>query len=465
MELLQNVLLLADDGDEFVAMALAVGVPAVLFVVSIVYYWKSTKRKRLIEDTPTSKVKGVFIGLNEVKGTVELRYPLQSYLNESPCCWYKYSIEEHYTRTRTVSDSKGNTRTETYSGWETVDSGTDRASFNLVDETGKVHVLPNQAEMEGEKVFSQRCSISDPLYYGKGPTISVSGSNHRRKFTESAIVENDDIYLLGSARMSEVAAKVEIAFDEDDDVFMISTKSESELVSRYTWRIWLTAFGIVVCGTLLPMVIYGLVNQDFANAASATWGWMILAGVGSVALTILMYVILVFNGLVSTQQRLFRAWSLIDIQLKRRYDLIANLVKVCQSYMQHEQETLKLVSKARAGSGNVSEMPSASEVQVGEQANQVQQVVIQRLFALKEAYPELKADQAMTDLQDAITDAEDRLAIARTFYNAATANYNIRIRRVPEIWFASMFGYKRAAFYAVDSAQTKNVDVTALLEE
>ena len=465
MELLQNVLLLADDGDEFVAMALAVGVPAVLFVVSIVYYWKSTKRKRLIEDTPTSKVKGVFIGLNEVKGTVELRYPLQSYLNESPCCWYKYSIEEHYTRTRTVTDSKGNTRTETYSGWETVDSGTDRASFNLMDETGKVHVLPNQAEMEGEKVFSQRCSISDPLYYGKGPTISVSGSNHRRKFTESAIVENDDIYLLGSARMSEVAAKVEIAFDEDDDVFMISTKSESELVSRYTWRIWLTAFGIVVCGTLLPMVIYGLMNQDLVNAASATWGWMILAGVASLGLTMLMYVILVFNGLVSTQQRLFRAWSLIDIQLKRRYDLIANLVKVCQAYMQHEQETLKLVSKARAGGGSVSEMPSASEVKAGEQSNQAQQVVIQRLFALKEAYPELKADQTMTDLQDAITDAEDRLAIARTFYNAATANYNTRIRRVPEIWFASMFGYKRAAFYAVDLDQTKNVDVAVLLED
>ena len=91
MELLQNVFLLADDGDEFAAMVLAVCVPAVLFVVSIVYYWKSTKRKRLIEDTPTSKVKGVFIGLNEVKGTVELRYPLRSYLNESDCCWYKYS--------------------------------------------------------------------------------------------------------------------------------------------------------------------------------------------------------------------------------------------------------------------------------------------------------------------------------------------------------------------------------------
>ncbi|MBT5123483.1 MAG: hypothetical protein HOM32_02650, partial [Planctomycetaceae bacterium] len=117
MELLQNVFPLADEGGEFAAMVLAVGVPAVLFIVCLVYYWKSTKRKRLIEDTPTSKVKGVFIGLNEVKGSVELRYPLQSYLNESPCCWYKYSIEEHYTRTRTVTDSKGNTRTETYSGW------------------------------------------------------------------------------------------------------------------------------------------------------------------------------------------------------------------------------------------------------------------------------------------------------------------------------------------------------------
>jgi hypothetical protein len=462
--LLQNIFLLADEGGEFVAMALAVATPPILFIVCLVFYWKSTKRKRLIEDTPTSKAKGVFIGLNEVKGTVELRYPLQSYLNESDCCWYEYSIEEHYTRTRTTTDSKGNTRTETYSGWETVDSGTDRASFNLVDETGKVHVLPNQAEMEGEQIFNMRCTIGNPLYYGKGPVRSVSGSNHRRRFTESAIVEDDEIYLLGSARMSAVVAEVEIAFDEDDDVFMISTKSESELVSRYTWRIWLTALGIVTCGTLLPMVIYGAVNHDFGNAAAATWGWMILSGIGSLGLTMLMYVVLVFNGLVSTQQRLLRAWSLIDIQLKRRYDLIVNLVKVCQAYTEHEKATLQLVARARAEGGAVSEMPSAAEVQAGEKATQVQQVVIQRLFALKEDYPELKANQLMADLQDAITEAEARLAIARTFYNEATGNYNTRIRRVPEIWFASMFGYKRAVFYAVDSMQTKNIDVAVLLE-
>ncbi|HIA62013.1 MAG TPA: hypothetical protein EYN93_03810, partial [Planctomycetaceae bacterium] len=135
MEFLQNAFPLADDGGVFAGTVIAVVVSAGLFIFCLVYYWTSTKRKRLIEDTPTSKVKGVFIGLNEVKGTVELRYPLQSYLNESPCCWYKYSIEEHYTRTRTVTDSKGNTRTETYSGWERVDSGTDRAAFNLVDDT------------------------------------------------------------------------------------------------------------------------------------------------------------------------------------------------------------------------------------------------------------------------------------------------------------------------------------------
>ena len=86
MELFLDVFPLADEGGEFVAILLAVGTPPVVFIVCLVYYWKSTKRKRLIEDTPTSKVKGVFIGLNEVKGTVELRYPLQSYLNESPCC-------------------------------------------------------------------------------------------------------------------------------------------------------------------------------------------------------------------------------------------------------------------------------------------------------------------------------------------------------------------------------------------
>ena len=163
------------------------GVSAIGSVVLLVGGWKSLRRKRLIENVPTSKVKGVFLGLTEVKGQAEDDRYLRSYLAEIECVWYSYSIEEEWRKTETYTDSQGKTKTRTSSGWTTVKSADLRDPFYLRDDTGRIRIVPEKAEIEGDNVFSRTCGTSDPVYYGKGPSSSISHSTHRRRFSEYAI--------------------------------------------------------------------------------------------------------------------------------------------------------------------------------------------------------------------------------------------------------------------------------------
>ncbi|MEC9097131.1 MAG: LemA family protein, partial [Planctomycetota bacterium] len=458
LEFFKSLCFLAEEDAEEVMRVIGGILPPVLAVVCIFFYARGTKRKRLIEDTPTSKVKGIFIGLNELKGTVDLVAVMAAYLSEKLCCYYSYSIEEHYTRTRTVRDKDGNTRTETYSGWESVASGSNRIEFDLVDETGAVRVIPQDAEMEGNVVFEATCGPGNSIYYGKGPAYSVSGSNHRRRFKETAIVQGDALYVLGSARLADETARVEIA--KEDEIYLISVKSEEQLVRRYGWMVLGGWFGVVAGFAVSPASIGCLLMERYYDDL---WIWMIPSGLFGVLITFLVYFVYVFNGLVSTKVRLARAWSLIDIQLKRRYDLIGNLVAICKSFLKHERETQELVANARSGKVKQGEAPSDQQVTSTGNVTAAQNQVINQLFALREAYPELKADGQMLQLHGHLVECEERLAIARTFYNEGAGNYNERIRRVPEVLFARMMGYEIASYYEVAAEHTKLPDVDALL--
>ena len=159
-----NCLQLATVSSEDVVIWSFIVVLGLLIPVSIFVYHQCEKRSRIIIDTPTSKVKGVFIGLNELKGNIELTDHLISFLTDTPCCWYKYTIEEHYIRQRTTTDSEGNTKTETYSGWETVDSGGSRVRFELVDDTGRIRVDPANAKIDGDESLKRSAPSWQDLY-------------------------------------------------------------------------------------------------------------------------------------------------------------------------------------------------------------------------------------------------------------------------------------------------------------
>lgn len=183
---------------------------------------------------------------------------------------------------------------------------------------------------------------------------------------------------------------------------------------------------------------------------TATW---ILLGV--VALLILV-VIGLYNSLVTSRNRVDNAWSQIDVQLKRRHDLIPNLVEVCKGYMKYEQAVLESVTKARQQAVNI----SGGSVQERAQVENILTGALRQLFAVAENYPELKANQNMLALQEELKATENRIAFARQHYNDSVMSYNTQIQQFPANLFAGSFGFQSKAFFELtDPAQREPVKV------
>jgi LemA protein len=162
----------------------------------------------------------------------------------------------------------------------------------------------------------------------------------------------------------------------------------------------------------------------------------------------LLYGVGTYNKLVRLRQHVSESWSAIDTELKRRYDLIPNLVETVKGYAAHERETLQAVIDARARA-------VASTGAPAEQARDENALVgaLRQLFAVVEAYPDLKANENFLRLQRGLTVTEDRIQAARRFYNANVRDLNTRIEVFPSNLIASMFGFGREAFFEIDDAE------------
>lgn len=178
-----------------------------LGLACLVAAFRAGRRRRLVENLPTSKTTGVFIGLVELKGSAESSHPLTSRLAEQPCVVYEWSVDEHWSRTVTETytdkDGKTHTRTRHESGWTTVANGGEAIPFYLQDDCGVVLVRPQGAKVEPRGMFDETCGPGDPLYYGKGPAHAVANSDHRRRFCERGIPQHAMLYVLGQARERE----------------------------------------------------------------------------------------------------------------------------------------------------------------------------------------------------------------------------------------------------------------------
>jgi len=178
--------------------------------------------------------------------------------------------------------------------------------------------------------------------------------------------------------------------------------------------------------------------------------WGILAAVVVVGLLLIMYGVGIYNRLVTLRNRLENAFSQIEVQLKRRYDLIPNLIETVKGYMAHEKDTLEAVINARnqavgglqKASANPGDPKAMQELMVAEQALGGS---LGRLFALSEAYPDLKANENMMQLTEELTSTENRVAFARQAYNDSVTIYNTYRQTFPPIIFAGMFGHSQDA--------------------
>ena len=182
---------------------------------------------------------------------------------------------------------------------------------------------------------------------------------------------------------------------------------------------------------------------------------LVILGVG---LLLAFWLMSVYNGLVVAANRFENAFAQIDVQLKRRYDLIPNLIEAVKGYMSHERETLDAVIKARnsamVAEQKVATNPSDPTAMRGLNQAEVQlRGTLGRLFALSEAYPDLKANQNMLALQEELTSTENKIGFARQAFNDAATAYNIRREVFPANKVADMFGFKQAAL--LETAETE----------
>jgi LemA protein len=160
--------------------------------------------------------------------------------------------------------------------------------------------------------------------------------------------------------------------------------------------------------------------------------------------------VLAYNGLVRRRNRVQEAWSEIDVELKRRHDLIPNLVETVKGYASHESATFEAVTAARAGA--VSAGATGDPAKVGPAENVLSQT-LRSLFAVSENYPQLRAVESFLQLQEQLTATEDKLEYARRFYNTSGRDYNIALQSFPRNLLASSFGFHAVAFFQTDEAE------------
>jgi LemA protein len=177
--------------------------------------------------------------------------------------------------------------------------------------------------------------------------------------------------------------------------------------------------------------------------------WIVLG----VVVVLFLYVIVQYNGLIRLRNRIESAWSQIDVQLQRRYDLIPNLVETVKGYASHEKGVLEGVTQARA---------HAIDAQGPAQQAQAENMItsaLKSLFAVAEAYPDLKANQNFLALQEELSGTEGKIAYARQFYNDSVQSYNTKIQSVPSNLIAGPFGFKECEYFEADDTSRGPVQV------
>ena len=174
-------------------------------------------------------------------------------------------------------------------------------------------------------------------------------------------------------------------------------------------------------------------------------GWIILG----IVVIIAIILIVIYNSLVTLRQRVNNAWAQIEVQLQRRFDLIHNLIETVKGYMDHEQDTLTKVTNLRTSWSNATTVEEKANL-----GNELSNT-LKTIMAVAENYPNLKADQSFNQLQNEISETEDKVAYSRQFYNDTVTMYNTKLETFPSNLVAGMFGFKPSTLFNVDNDEAR----------
>ena len=408
---------------------------SLLALVCLVFGLRAGKRQRLIDNLPVSKTTGVFIGLVDLQGTAETEQPLHSFLTATPCVYYHWKVEEQWSRTVTEtdtdSDGKSRTRTRTETGWTTVAEGSEAPDFYLQDDCGVIRIQPTGAKIEPQTVLSQICVPTDALYYGKGPATAVANSSRRRKFVETAIQLHTPLYVMGQARERTDIIAAEIAADKKDPLFLISTRSVKAISRGFRLGFWLLgSLGLALA--LSGMVWRTVILQEVLATKTPVFGAI---GLGYLLAWLLGWLGMAYNSLIDLRQRVRQAWANVDVELNRRHDLIPNLVNIVTGLRDYERTVQMEVSALR---GQLTATPPGRP---GPDPSGCRPAI----RAVAEAYPELKANPSFLKLQQQLVETEQRIALARNYFNDIATFYNTRLQIIPDRFIAGLGGLQPQA--------------------
>ena len=357
------------------------------------------KTKRMQENLPTSKTAGVVFGLTELKGTLVEENPdgcLTGPVSGRRCTWYHYVIQE----------KRGSGKKER---WVTILDETRKQPFYCEDDEGRLRVFPAKAEVITRHRTHQR-----------------RGS---KRYTETRLEPGDALYLLGRARADKTTGDSLVLSHDRESPYIIANRSEAEVMfMKASKAMLLLSLGIsLLFGVGLWI---GGSNGNFSSV-----DFLMASLIAPAFLTVLM-VVLMYNDLVFLRQRCERNWANIDVSLKKRAELIPQLERVVQRYLQHEAGLQQALAQLRNQRTQVHDVPAADAYMAAEAR------VIDELALTLEQYPDLKGHLVLADFNRRLIKLENEIALIRAGFNDAVMQYNTRLQSFPDNLLARLGHFK-----------------------
>lgn len=392
---------------------------------------------------PTVKAKAVFIGLVELNGTAECEIgaAIKAPMSGRSCVYLETFIEEERL------EEIGN---KTKRVWRLIRDDKELIYFYLRDETGTVRINARGAEMTKERLYDRTFDRSQPEFSKlAGGVPEAPNSCGRRRFVEIGLPLHSNIYVWGRARVRTDAAAAEIAADPEKEPFFRISKSETGVRKRgkeqekslgaATWLCCLGVFGF-------PMA---LVAANILKSQALGVGIIAMGGV-YVPIWTVGATITIANALIELRRRVDQAKANVDVELKRRADLMPALAKAAREAARHERAVLEMSTILRSQQAIL----RIDDAETGKAS-----ALAPRLLAVGEKYPELGANKTFAYLQQGVVDAEERVALAREFYNSIAESYETRRKTFPYSLIAALWRLPEAKFFAAEGFEAKTVDV------
>lgn len=440
-------------------------------LVGVGFGWTLWRRRWLIADLPTSDAAHVFVGLNEVTGTVAPAGPLLvAPYTAVQCVWYRSVLEREVKR--------GDRRS-----WKTVDDVSSEAPFWVQDRSGHVLVRPAGASVYARErhvdvhgtrpVRHSSVGVLGPERAGGiGVLTRMLADAGRYRTTEWVLRPDEPVYVLGHATLRSDAVALEFSprhpvTGARQGSLLISSGDERRAARRTFWQ-GLALLLLAFAGAVTLPIEWELLQATRATPAGApgpTGREIVDAARGGVALVAAGFVLAlpvvtlvrIHNRLVEVRNRARAAWALVDVQLRRRHDLLPQLAAVAEAAAAHERGVQEAVALVRAGAEPPPSraLPNRSTLDRAAAVDEADRAASHRLLALAEAYPQLGADRQFAHLAEQITACEDGIAFARTFYNDALTVMEDRRQQFPGALLAPLVPMPTMARFEPDLPEAR----------